>query len=242
MPSGGESGWGIREMDADRDRIIESPAKGKLAIGSLRRGHTFLTLQYIRGYENLIYDLADENPRLLDLIDRVETFKMGLVNKLMDAGVEWMGYPENLGMQIGPMLSPDHFRHFIKPSYQRFVSPAREKGCILHMHSDGDIRDLCEDLLDVGMDVLNLQDLVNSLDWIEANLKNKVCIDLDIDRQSVTRFGTPEHIDDHIRTWVGRLGSPQGRLMLIFGLYPGTLLKNAEAVMGAMTKYALHFS
>ena len=92
------------------------------------------------------------------------------------------------------------------------------------------------------MDVLNLQDLVNGLDWIEANLKNKVCIDLDIDRQSVTRFGTPEHIDDHIRTWVERLGSPQGRLMLVFGLYPGTLLKNAEAVMSAMTKYALHFS
>ena len=71
------------------------------------------------------------------------------------------------------------------------------------MHSDGDIRSLADDLLDGGVDVLNLQDLVNGVSWIREHLKGRVCIDLDIDRQSVTRFGTPAQIDRLIREEVG---------------------------------------
>jgi uroporphyrinogen-III decarboxylase len=153
-----------------------------------------------------------------------------------------MSYPEDLGMQVGPMLSPEHFRRYIRPSYHRLMAPAREAGCIIHMHSDGDIRDLVADLIDDGVQVLNLQDLVNGIDWIEARLAGKVCIDLDIDRQDITRFGTPAQIDDLVREEVERLGSREGGLMMIYGLYPGVPLENAGALMSAMERYATHFS
>ncbi|MHC4371504.1 MAG: hypothetical protein ACYSW8_28140 [Planctomycetota bacterium] len=106
------------------------------------------------------------------------------------------------------------------------------------MHSDGDIRDLVGDIVVSGVDALNLQDLVNGIDWIAANLKGRVCIDLDIDRQQITRFGTPEQIDDLIRQEVEKLGSPQGGLMMIYGLYPGVPVENVKAVMDAMERYA----
>jgi hypothetical protein len=106
------------------------------------------------------------------------------------------------------------------------------------MHSDGNIRDLADDLVAGGVDVLNLQDLVNGVDWIAANLKGRVCIDLDVDRQHVTRFGTAGQIDALIREEVEKLGSPEGGLMLIYGLYPGTPMENVKAVMDAMERYA----
>jgi hypothetical protein len=115
--------------------------------------------------------------------------------------------------------------------------PAREAGCLVHMHSDGDIRDLVSDITISGVDALNLQDLVNGIDWIAKNLKGRVCIDVDIDRQQVTRFGTPEQIDRLIREEVEELGSPEGGLMMIYGLYPGVPIGNAKAVMDAMERY-----
>ncbi|MFP4027746.1 MAG: uroporphyrinogen decarboxylase family protein [Candidatus Brocadiia bacterium] len=141
--------------------------------------------------ENLLFDMV-EHPRLLELIEMVEHFNLGLVQRYVDAGVEWVGYPEDLGMQKGPMLSPDQFRKYIKPTYRRLIAPAKEAGCVIHMHSDGDIRELCEDIIDVGVEVINLQDLVNGIDWMEENLKGRVCIDLDIDRQKIVRFGPPK--------------------------------------------------
>jgi hypothetical protein len=126
--------------------------------------------------------------------------------------------------------------------YEHLMTPAREAGCLVHMHSDGDIRALVNDITLSGVDALNLQDLVNGIDWIAANLKGKVCIDIDIDRQQITRFGTPEQIDALIREEVEKLGSPQGGLMMIYGLYPGVPVENVGTVMDAMERYAGFYS
>ncbi|MGL4346023.1 MAG: hypothetical protein ACRCTE_12565, partial [Cellulosilyticaceae bacterium] len=110
-----------------------------------------------------------------------------------------------------------------------------------HMHSDGHIRHLVEDLIDGGVEVLNLQDLVNGIEWIKEHLKGKVCLELDIDRQKITTYGTPKQVDELILNEVKELGSKDGGLMMIYGLYPGVPLENIKALMDAMEKYAFYY-
>ena len=231
---------------ADWRRIVAQPrqarAVGRLGNDGLQHGHTFQMLADIRGYENLLFDMADDEPKLGSLIEMVEQFNLAIVQRYIDLGAEWMSFPEDLGMQKGPMISPSQFRKYIKPTYERLMTPAREAGCVIHMHSDGDIRDLLDDIIDCGVDVINLQDLVNGVDWIKDHLAGRVCIDLDIDRQNITRFGTPEQIDDLIREEVKKLGSRQGGLMMIYGLYPGVPLENVKALMDTMESYATYYS
>jgi uroporphyrinogen decarboxylase len=236
------NGMGPVDWSAIETQIRRIRDEGKYAVGSLEHGHTFLRLSYLRGYERLVYDMTDADPRLRRLIEMVEAFSRRIVERYVDLRVTMMRYPEDLGMQRGPMLSPQHFRRYIKPVYERLMAPAREAGCLVHMHSDGDIRDLVDDLVVSGVDALNLQDLVNGIDWIAARLKGRVCIDLDIDRQSVTRFGGPAAIDALIREEVEKLGGPQGGLMMIYGLYPGVPLENAKALMDAMERYATFYA
>jgi uroporphyrinogen decarboxylase len=237
-----QNGWGAFDWDAEADRIQRARMQGHLAQGSLRHGHTFLTLTYMRGYEELLFDMADADLHLPRLIAMVEAFNRRLVDRYLDLGVEWLGYPEDLGMQRGPMLSPAQFRAYIKPTYQRLMAPAREAGCVVHMHSDGDIRALAEDLLDCGVDVLNIQDLVNGIVWLAEHLAGRVCIDLDIDRQRITRFGTPNEIDAHVHRAVQTLGCREGGLMLTHDLMPGVPLENVRALMDAMERYAGFYS
>ena len=135
------------------------------------------------------------------------------------------------------MITPEHFRKYIKPSYQRMMKLVRDAGKIVHMHSDGDIRSLVDDIIEGGCQVINLQDLVNGIDWIAARFRGKVCVELDIDRQTITYGGSPKDIDDLIREEVEKLSTPEGGLMMIYGLYPGTSLENAEAVACALEKY-----
>jgi uroporphyrinogen decarboxylase len=235
-------GWGKRDWDAYARSMAERKERGVPARDGLRHGHTFMTLTYIRGYEALIFDMVDEEPRLWKLIEMVESFNLANARRMLDSGVEIMGYAEDLGMQRGPMISPDHFLKYIKPSYDRLMAPAREAGVLIHMHSDGDIRDLADMLVDSGVQSLNLQDLVNGIDWIAARFKGKVCIDLDIDRQKITRYGTPQQIDALIREEVEKLGAPEGGLSMVFGMYPGMPLENVAALMDAMERYSTHWS
>jgi len=222
--------------------IAAARACGELTWGGLRHGHTFLQLCDLRGYQNLMFDMADDEPNLHILLEKLEAFNLHTVNRYLDAGVDVIGYGEDLGMQKGPMVSPAFFREFIKPSYQRLMKPARDKGTIVHMHSDGDLHDLIEDLIDGGVEVINLQDLVNGVEWIANRFAGKVCVDLDIDRQVVTPYGTPDEIDDLIRSEVEAIGRKEGGLTMIYGLYPGVPLENVKALMDAMEKYAFLFS
>jgi uroporphyrinogen decarboxylase len=217
-------------------------ASGRLVCGSLPHGHTFLRMQDIRGYENLLMDMVEEHPNLAKLIGMVEDFNLRYTMKWMELKPDLFGYAEDLGMQVGPMLSPAQFRKYIKPVYQRLMKPARDRGCIVQMHSDGDIRALADDMIDAGVEVVNLQDLVNGIDWIAQRFAGKVCIELDIDRQSVTQFGAPADIDALIREEVQKLSTPRGGLMMIFGMYPGMPLENALALMDAMERYAAFHS
>ena len=232
------------EVDAENEgtRLADAYAAGHLRVGSLEHGHTFLRYTYLRGYENAIFDMADDEPRMHRLLGMIEDFNREVVRQSLAAGVDWMSYPEDLGMQVGPMLSPEYLRRYIKPSYTRLMQPAREAGCVIHMHSDGDIRDLVDDLVVSGVQVVNLQDLVNGLDWIKERLWGKVAIDLDIDRQSVVRFGTPAEIDALVRREIALLGSKQGGLMMIHGVYPGVPLANIRALMDAMERYAGYYA
>ncbi|NLM77580.1 MAG: hypothetical protein GX173_05775 [Ruminococcaceae bacterium] len=236
------SGIGPVSWPAVASDVTARRARGELTWGALRHGHTFLQLCDLRGYENLLYDMADETPLLWDLIRRLETFNAAIIRHYLDLDVDMLMYAEDLGMQNGPMLSPAYFRKYIKPSYRRLMQPARDRGKIVHMHSDGHLHDLIDDLLDGGVEVINLQDLVNGIDWIAQRLAGRVCVELDIDRQQITTGGTPEQIDELIRTEVSRIGRREGGLMLLFGLYPGTPVRNIKALMDAMERYAGYFN
>ena len=235
---------GLYEVDwnARTKQWNDIKARGGTFKGSLRHGHTFLQLSDLRGYENLLFDMLDEEPKLDELIEQLTDFNLAIVKKFIMNGCSSMEYPEDLGMQVGPMLSPEMFRRYIKPAYQRIMQPARDAGIPIHMHSDGEIRTLADDIVGSGVEILNLQDLVNGIDWIADKYKGKLCVELDIDRQTITPYGTPAEVDALIREEVSKIATPAGGLCMIYGLYPGVPLENVKALMDAMEKYAFYFS
>ena len=235
-------GLGPIDWEKEKKRIEGMKSEGSLTMMGLRHGHTFLQLCDIRGYQEAIFDMQDEEPMLRVLLDKIVEFNTYIIQQYADMGVDVLTYAEDLGMQNGPMLSPNNFREYILPCYERMLRPAKEKDILVHMHSDGDIRTLAPMLMECGMDALNLQDLVNGIDWIKQNMKGKVCIDLDIDRQKVTPFGSEKDVDQLILNEIKELGSKEGGLMMIYGMYPGIPLKNAKALMDAMEKYAFYYS
>lgn len=232
------TGIGPIDWGQEAKRLDSARAAGKLAPGGLRHGHTFLQLCDLRGYENLIYDMADDEPRLWKLIGMLEAFNLGIVERYLDIGIDLAAYPEDLGMQTGPLISPEMLQRFILPSYERLMEPARKRGVPVHMHSDGQVRDLVDLLIAGGADLINLQDLVNGVDWIAERFAGKTCVELDIDRQSVTVDGSPADIEALIEYETRTLARKEGGLMMIFGLYPGTPLENVTALADAMERHA----
>ena len=226
---------------AMKNYVHEARLKDYLVGFYLPHGHTYLRLQDLRGFENFMLDMAEEEPQLWKLIEMVEGFNLEVIQRFIDLKPDFIGIPEDLGMQTNTVISPTMFRKYIKPSYLKMTSLIKQQGIIVHEHSDGHILGIMDDLVECGGDVLNLQDLVNGIDNIQKHVKGRLAIDLDIDRQSVTVEGTPQDIDNHIREIVAKLGDVQGGLSLTYQPWPPTPIQNIKAVFDALEKYCRYY-
>ena len=118
---------------------------------------------------------------------------------------------------------------------------ARNRGATVFLHTDGYIVPIISDLIETGVTTLNPQDLVNGLETLERLAKGKIHINLDIDRQKITVYGTPDEVREHIRTCILTLGSPEGGLSLRWGVYPPTPIENIEAAVRTMQEYRTYW-
>ena len=229
------------DWEAAAKNLTDAKAEGNPAKCGTDHGFIFLRLTYLRGYQNLMLDIAEERPELQELIGIVEGYWMDVCRRWIDAGADMITFGDDLGLQQALPISPAKWRELIKPSYQRIFSFCRSRGVHVFLHTDGYIVDIVPDLIECGVSQLNPQDLVNGLGNLERLAKGQTCIHLDIDRQSLMVFGTPEEIDAHIHDCVRSLGSKRGGLSMIWFVFPPTPIENIEAGVRAMDRYATHW-
>ena len=225
------------DWDTVREQMRLRTERGELRMAGTEHGFLFLRLYYLRGFENLMVDMATEEPRLDRLIEMITQYTEYQVRRYLDMGIDVYGVAEDLGAQTASVMGPRMFDRWIAPAYRRIIDPCHERGVHVHNHSDGYVMDIIDRLIDVGMTICNIQDLVNGVDDIARELKGRVCVDLDVDRQSVVPYGTPREIRDLIEYEVRTLGSPQGGLMMTCGVYPPTPPENVDAVLCAMEEF-----
>ena len=232
---------GPADWEAIRQSFEQAKREGHLTGGSVPHGYLFMRLGYLRGFESFLLDVAADDPRLRRLIDVVQRHNKALVGQYLRLGVDQMSFNEDLGAQSASILSPSQFRKWIAPSYHDLMRPCRDAGAHVSLHSDGHIMELMDDLIAVGVDIINPQDLCNGIDNLVREVKGRVCINLDVDRQTVVPFGTRQEIRALIEEEVRKLGSPRGGLSFIVGIYPPTPPENVDALLDAFEEFRTYW-
>ncbi len=121
------------------------------------------------------------------------------------------------------------------------MKPCREAKCLVNLHSDGYIMELVDDFIECGVNIINPQDLCNGIDNLARNVKGRMCISLDIDRQTIVPFGTRKEIRELIEEEVRKLGSPRGGLEMVAGIYPPTPPENIDALCQALKQFRTYW-
>ena len=222
--------WEALEQDA-----AEKRERGQIVEG--RVGRLYDRAHFLRGYEEFLVDVALDSDHLVKLCEMIAGQNLRLVRRWLAVGVDLVSFMDDLGMQDRLQVSPDAFRRRFLPLYARLFGECRDAGVHVLMHSNGRVVPIIRDLIDAGATALSLQDRVNSIDEMAREIEGQVYLRLNLDVQTLIRFGTPEEIDRHIRHCIEQLGSPQGGLELIARIAPDTPPANVEAVHAAFAKY-----
>lgn len=112
----------------------------------------------LRTMEQVLIDLATDEPAGLRLIDRRTEIMVEVTRRTLEAGngqidVLWLG--EDLGTQRGPTISLAMFRKHIRPRMQRFVDLAKAFNIPAMMHCCGSSSWAFDDFIDMGIRVVD---------------------------------------------------------------------------------------
>ncbi len=109
---------------------------------------------------------------------------------------------DDIGSQIGLMLSPDLVKEFVLPGAKELIDIAHSYGVKVIYHSCGSIVDIIPLLIEAGVDIIHpIQSLAKGMD--AANLKekfgDKISFCGGVDTQHLLPFGSPEEVANKVK-------------------------------------------
>jgi uroporphyrinogen decarboxylase len=118
-------------------------------------------------------------------------------------------------MQKSMILSPAMWRKYFKPRLKSWLDEIRQEyDCYFMFHSDGDMFDVMEDLIEIGFDAITpIQPECLDLEEIERWFGFRTCLHGTISCQQTLPFGTREDVIAEVHHRISCLGKNGGLIL-----------------------------
>ncbi|MCX7799523.1 MAG: uroporphyrinogen decarboxylase family protein [Fimbriimonadales bacterium] len=191
------------------ERVRAVHREGRGAIGGLACT-VFESAWYLRGMDRFFEDLVDGNPISLWLMDWFEHRAVRMAREYARAGADVLQLGDDVGSQRGMLMSVPMWREHLKPRLARVIRSAKEANpCTrIFYHSDGDVRAIVPDLVEIGVEILNpVQPECMPIDELFSEYGDRLAFWGMIGTQTTMPFGTPPEVRAavrHLRGWARR--------------------------------------
>jgi hypothetical protein len=166
---------------------------------------------FIRGLENLWMDIHLAPEKLGRLIDVLVEMNLYAIERYAEAGADGYMFCDDWGLQDRLMISPDSWRAIWKPRYAEVYGAAHEAGLLNLLHSCGDVTSILDDLIEIGLDVIQMDQQENmGLAELGERFGGRLTFFCPVDIQNTMARGNPEEIRAYCRKMVEHLARPEG--------------------------------
>ena len=188
----------------------------------------------IRGMQNTLMDFLEHPHELKRLGSALLDFYVEAVRGLAACGVDGIFTSDDLGSQRSLMMSPAIFRQILKPLYAALIEEAHSLGLHFWLHTCGNVQDIIEDFIEIGLDVIHpIQAHTMSYREVAERFGGRISFLVGVDVQHLLPEGSSEDVRRGVRDVVRTFHHPEGGLMLAAGngILPETPLENIRAFL-----------
>jgi len=194
-------------MDAADDRYVVLTAHNLL----------FSRLHKLRGFAATMEDFYLEPERVERVLDMIVDFKLQQCDELrrrFGDRIHGLFVADDWGTQSGPFVSKRTFDEFFAPRYRTIFDAIHACAWHVILHSCGRINALVPTLIELGVDVLNMQQ-TQSYGPVEfgEQFRGKVCFLATADIQSTMPHGVEQEVREEVRLLLRHWATPEGGLI-----------------------------
>lgn len=203
----------------------------------------------LQGMDQFLTNMALEPDFAQELLKKITDLCKSLMGNFLRETGEYLDIikiGDDLGMQDRLMISPQMYRKFLKPIHSDYISFIKNNtNAKLFFHSDGDIYDLLDDFVEIGVDILNpiqthagrLGNLVN----LKKRYGKQLCFCGAIDTQQVLPFGTPRQVQQEVQRVIKQLAPGGGYLLAaVHTITDQVPVENVIAMIEAVEEYGYY--
>jgi uroporphyrinogen decarboxylase len=163
-----------------------------------------------------------ENPGFVhELLGAIADFNLAQIDEALKHDIDAVYFGDDWGSQRGLQMSPQTWRTFIKPQLARMYGRVREAGRRVMIHSCGDVDELFDELIELGVNCFNpFQPEVMDVWSLLPRYRGRLAFHGGLSTQRTLPHGTPDEVRDECRR------------LLELGAEGGYIFSPAHAVEG----------
>jgi len=178
----------------------------------------FERMHYLHGFEQLLADLHLEPDKVHELAERVLEFPVGIARQIGErfpGRIHGFAMTDDWGTQQQSIIRIPMWRTFFKDRYQRLFDAIHDAGMHAWMHSCGKVNEVIEEWIDVGLDVVNLQQpTLLGIEEIGRRYRGRICFESLCDIQKTLPRADENEIREEARLLLECWSTPEGGFVL----------------------------
>ena len=149
----------------------------------------------MRGMTNLLMDFYDNPGFVHDLFSAIADYNISQVRQALKYDIDAVYFGDDWGQQHGLIMGYDLWKEFIYPHLKRMYQAVDSAGKKVFIHSCGDVDELFDDLLEIGLCCFNpFQPEVMDIDDLYADYHGRLSFWGGLSTQKTLPFGTSEEV------------------------------------------------
>jgi len=149
----------------------------------------------LRGWENLAMDFLDHPRFVHELLNAIADWNIAQIGEALKYDIDAIYFGDDWGQQRGLQMGPALWHEFIYPALKRMYGFVRKEGRYVMIHSCGDVDELFDDLIEIGLNCFNpFQPEVMDVDALMARYRGRLAFHGGLSTQRTLPYGTVEDV------------------------------------------------
>jgi uroporphyrinogen decarboxylase len=149
----------------------------------------------LRGMETLLMDFLMYPEFVHELMKAIADWNIAQIREALKYDIDAVLFGDDWGQQSGLIMGYDTWKEFIYPQLKRMYSVVRNAGKYVFIHSCGDVDELFDDLIDIGLNCFNpFQPEVMDVHELMTKYRGKLSFYGGLSIQKTLPYGTVEEV------------------------------------------------